>query len=182
MSHVKLLSCLNDSWVLALVLNLYLFMVHFWDPSQHIFRQQASWWLPCFTPFLLSTLTQSHSLPTCHSSHTHDPPVEYMAVVPYSTLSSCLPWPNFWGFCMAFQEYHAFLSGSLEYDKSFNILCLSEGNFCGYVGMILQRLIPPITIQREKPNSEILHLSAPPPLLPIYVNDATIYLFTKTKN
>lgn len=37
---------------------------------------------------------------------------------------------------------------------------------------------PPFTTQCGKPNSRILHLSASPPLCPISVNSATIYLCT----
>lgn len=65
-----------------------------------------------------------------------------MAVVPYSTL--LLPAKTkLLGLLHGLPGISCLsLSGSLEYDKSFNILCLSEGNFCGYVGMILQGLFP----------------------------------------
>lgn len=149
MSHVKL-SCLNDSLSSGTCFWTFIFMVHFWPCN--IFRQQASWWLPCFTPFLLSTLTQSHSLPTCHSSHPW-PSVKvhgrssllHSPLACHDQTFGAFAWPSgisclsLWG---------------LEYDKSFPISYASLRVISVVMLAWSLKLIPPITIQREKPNSE----------------------------
>lgn len=149
-----------------------------------VFKQQASSWLPHFTTFLLSTLTQLHWLLSEHASHVPQVPAPMTLSKGASPqvlapLSPCLPWPNFGGFCMALKEFHASLSRTCEYDKSFNFICLSEDNLCGCDP---SRFTPLFTAQCGKQHSWILRLSSLQPLLPIFANGTTIYLFTETKS
>ena len=149
-----------------------------------VFKQQASSWLPHFTTFLLSPLTQLHWLPNEHASHVPQVPAPMTlnkgtSPQVLAPLSPCLLWPNFGGFCMALKECHASLSRTCEYDKSFNFICLSEDNLCGCDP---SRFTPPFTAQCGKPNSWILHLFSPLALLPIFENGTTSYLFTETKS